>query len=163
MIVVCAWCAREGKPSFQHEKEPYEDTQVSHGMCPIHEIEWRAQADQRRARRAARATVVGLLALLFATGCGPAVHRAPAELSLASTETRMPDGSTGYRVGDLTVVVADAETVDRECRFQGVALFHPSVQVRGCYLRATKRIYSLPDAFVLLHEFKHHFDGAFHE
>lgn len=55
MIVVCAWCAKLGLPSFQHEKEPYEDTRISHGMCPTHEEEWRVQASELKARRLAAA------------------------------------------------------------------------------------------------------------
>lgn len=57
MIVVCAWCQRDGKPSFQEEKEPYESTQVSHGMCPAHEVEWRAAAERLHAGRGVPAIV----------------------------------------------------------------------------------------------------------
>ncbi len=52
MIVVCAWCARQGLPSFLKETEPFADTEVSHSICPRHHAalraELRAQAGRRR-------------------------------------------------------------------------------------------------------------------
>jgi len=29
VIVHCGWCGQ-----FQHEKEPFDDTRISHGICP---------------------------------------------------------------------------------------------------------------------------------
>lgn len=54
MIRACSWCAKEGKPGFLGEVEPYEDTRVSHGMCAAHEVEWQAQAAALPDRRAAK-------------------------------------------------------------------------------------------------------------
>lgn len=53
MIRVCAWCARLGTPSFLEETEPYEDTNVTHGICSEHAVEWRARADELHSRRLA--------------------------------------------------------------------------------------------------------------
>lgn len=55
MIVVCAWCAKAGQPSFQYEKEPYDETEISHGMCPAHEVAWRAAAERLHEKKAGAA------------------------------------------------------------------------------------------------------------
>lgn len=36
MKVVCAWCERDGAPSFMGEREPLEDLSLTHGICPRH-------------------------------------------------------------------------------------------------------------------------------
>ena len=36
-------------------------------------------------------------------------------------------------------------------------------RVMGCYLEDSHTIVSVADPYVLLHEFKHHFEGKFHE
>jgi hypothetical protein len=36
MRVVCAWCEREGKPSYLGEREPYDNLTTTHGICPRH-------------------------------------------------------------------------------------------------------------------------------
>jgi len=36
MIVVCAWCQAEGRPSFVAEREPYQDQTLTHTACPQH-------------------------------------------------------------------------------------------------------------------------------
>jgi hypothetical protein len=36
MKVVCAACEREGKPSYLGEREPYDNSAVTHGMCSRH-------------------------------------------------------------------------------------------------------------------------------
>ncbi len=76
--------------------------------------------------------------------------------------------STQYQVGPIRVTVTNQVTVDRECRAQApnLALLAPHAQIRGCYLTApgrAPRIYSTPDVPTVLHELRHHFEGAFHE
>ncbi len=136
------------------------DAGRSHG-CRLRRHEWvfglRKWADLVKGAGLSIWLLAGAL-----SGCAT-VGRAPADTSLAMAEVRLPDGSTGYKVGSLTVVIADAQTVDRECRFQGLATFKPEVQVRGCYIPGRQRLYSTPDPYVLLHEFKHHIDGHFHD
>lgn len=51
MIIACAWCARENKPTFLREVEPFADTRVSHGMCARHEEEWRVKVERLREER----------------------------------------------------------------------------------------------------------------
>ena len=36
MKVVCAACEREGKPSYLGEREPYDNSAATHGMCSRH-------------------------------------------------------------------------------------------------------------------------------
>jgi hypothetical protein len=36
MKVVCAWCEREGKPSYLGEWEPYDNPATTHGICSRH-------------------------------------------------------------------------------------------------------------------------------
>ncbi len=93
--------------------------------------------------------VVSLLAIVgaFFGGCAPA--------------------AVNYQVGPIRVTVANQVTVDRECRAQApnLALLSPRAQIRGCYLTApgrAPRIYATPDVPTVLHEMRHHFEGAFH-
>jgi hypothetical protein len=36
MKVVCAWCEREGQPSYLGEREPSENLATTHGICLTH-------------------------------------------------------------------------------------------------------------------------------
>jgi hypothetical protein len=36
MRVICAWCLEEGKPALVRVKEPLEDPDETHGVCPEH-------------------------------------------------------------------------------------------------------------------------------
>ena len=36
MKVVCAWCERDGVPAFMGEREPLDDPNITHGICPQH-------------------------------------------------------------------------------------------------------------------------------
>ena len=36
MRVVCSWCEAEGKRAIVREKEPFEDPEETHGVCPEH-------------------------------------------------------------------------------------------------------------------------------
>jgi hypothetical protein len=36
MKVICSWCEAEGKPEVVREKEPLEDPEQTHGVCPEH-------------------------------------------------------------------------------------------------------------------------------
>jgi hypothetical protein len=39
----------------------------------------------------------------------------------------------------------------------------PRAETLGCYKHGSHTTYSVPDPYVLAHEFKHYFDGDFHE
>jgi hypothetical protein len=49
------------------------------------------------------------------------------------------------------------------CRLQTEQQATPSGRILGCYVPRERAIISTPDAEVLVHEFKHYFEGAFHE
>jgi hypothetical protein len=36
MQVICAWCAKEGKPALLQHKPPLEDTSPTHSICDDH-------------------------------------------------------------------------------------------------------------------------------
>jgi hypothetical protein len=36
MKVICAWCLEEEKPAVVREKEPLDDAEETHGVCPEH-------------------------------------------------------------------------------------------------------------------------------
>lgn len=36
MQVICAWCAKEGKPAFLVHKPPLDDTSQTHSICSDH-------------------------------------------------------------------------------------------------------------------------------
>lgn len=46
MNVVCAWCKAEGMPALIRIVEPVSNTEVSHGICEHHQVEFLAAADR---------------------------------------------------------------------------------------------------------------------
>jgi hypothetical protein len=49
------------------------------------------------------------------------------------------------------------------CRLHAQQRATPSGRILGCYVPDQRAIISTPDAHVLLHEFKHYFEGSFHD
>jgi len=49
------------------------------------------------------------------------------------------------------------------CRLHAQQRATPSGRILGCYVPRERAIISTPDAQVLLHEFKHYFEGPFHD
>lgn len=43
MTVVCSWCRHEGLAGVFGEKAPFEDRRETHGICPSHRIQVRAE------------------------------------------------------------------------------------------------------------------------
>lgn len=39
MRVLCAWCCREGQPGYLGEREPLDNPEPTHGVCPSHKVE----------------------------------------------------------------------------------------------------------------------------
>ena len=39
MRVLCAWCCREGQPGYLGEREPLDDPEPTHGVCPHHKAQ----------------------------------------------------------------------------------------------------------------------------
>ena len=73
-----------------------------------------------------------------------------------------PVDSAPYRVGPVTVLMRPQPEVEFFCRLRLKDVSNTQ-RVMGCYLPDSKTIISVPDAQVLLHEFKHHFEGRWHE
>jgi hypothetical protein len=70
------------------------------------------------------------------------------------------DGDT-YKVGPITVLIRPQPDVELICKLRG-AKVSTTVRIYGCYVPADKMIVSTADHHVLLHEFKHHFEGTYH-
>ncbi len=71
-------------------------------------------------------------------------------------------GPEPYRVGPVTVLIRPQPEVEFLCRLR---LSNPEryQRVMGCYLPDSKTIVSVADPYILLHEFKHHFENKWHE
>ena len=73
-----------------------------------------------------------------------------------------PDGPDEYKVGPVTVLVRPQPEVEFFCRLR-LREVEANQRVLGCYLEESKTIITIADAYVLLHEFKHHFEGRWHD
>lgn len=78
-----------------------------------------------------------------------------------STGQAHPGGDT-YKVGPITVLIRPQPDVELICKLRG-AKVATTVRIHGCYVPADKMIVSTANHQVLLHEFKHHFEGAYHQ
>jgi len=70
-------------------------------------------------------------------------------------------GGTAYEVGPITVLIRPQPEVEQICLLRGAKL-STTARIYGCYVPGAKLIVSTADPYVLLHEFKHHFEGAWH-
>ena len=101
-----------------------------------------------------RATLVGAGLTLVSTGCA---SHAP---YLSTGQTGL--GGSPHQIGPVTVVIRPQPEVELICRLrspQGA----PGGRIHGCYVPADRLIVSTADPNVLLHEFKHFFEGAWHQ
>lgn len=101
------------------------------------------------------AVVLALMLSGCATGQGPG-GRAEAALDPGGAFSTEP-----YKVGPMTVWLRPQPEVEFLCRLR-LANVGRNQRVMGCYLPDTHTIIAVADAQVLLHEFKHHFEGKFH-
>ena len=107
-------------------------------------------------RLAAWALLAGIVAL---AGCATAqAPGAPAEAAFGSGGAPAMEP---YTVGPVTVWLRPQPEVEFLCRLR-LADVGRNQRVMGCYLPDTHTIIAVADAQVLLHEFKHHFEGKFH-
>ena len=101
-----------------------------------------------------RAAIAGIgLALVF-TGCashGP---------YLSTGQTQL--GGSPHQIGPVTVVIRPQPEVEMICRLRSPQSA-PAGRIHGCYVPADRMIISIADPYVLMHEFKHHFEGAWHQ
>jgi hypothetical protein len=66
-------------------------------------------------------------------------------------------------VGPLRVLLRPQPEVEFMCRLHAQRQAAPNGRILGCYVPREQVIISTPDAHVLLHEFKHYFEGSFHD
>lgn len=88
--------------------------------------------------------------MVLVAGC--ATPQPPAWLGLGSGPV--------YRLGAVTVEVRSQPEVERRCVTLGARAQRGRIQ--GCYHAASGTIYTVPDVWVLLHEWRHHEEGAWH-
>lgn len=72
-------------------------------------------------------------------------------------------GRQPYLMGPLTVLIRPQPEVELICRLRSPQIAPLNVRVHGCYVPADGMIVSTPDPYVLVHEFKHHFEGPWHK
>jgi hypothetical protein len=101
-----------------------------------------------------RAVAAGLGLALVSTGC--AAH-AP---YLSTEQTQV--GQSPHQIGPLTVVIRPQPEVEMICRLRSNQQATAG-RIHGCYVPADRMIVSTADPYVLMHEFKHYFEGAWHK
>jgi hypothetical protein len=101
-----------------------------------------------------RSVMAGLGLALVSTGCashGP---------YLSTEQTQL--GQSPHQVGPVTVVIRPQAEVELICRLRS-SHQAPGGRIHGCYVPADRMIVSTADPYVLMHEFKHYFEGAWHK
>jgi len=102
----------------------------------------------------ARALMAGLALVLLSSGCA---GHAP---YLNTGQTHV--GRSPHQIGPVTVAIRPQPEVELICRLRG-AQAGPGGRIHGCYVPADRMIVSTADPYVLMHEFKHYFEGAWHK
>lgn len=104
----------------------------------------------------ARWILGAVLAAAAVSGCASSQSVVKsAEVSASSTDF--------YKVGPLQVLLRPQPEVEFMCRLHTQQQATPTGRILGCYVPSQRVIISTPDAHVLLHEFKHYFEGPFHD
>lgn len=101
-----------------------------------------------------RLVMAGIGLVLVSTGCsshGP---------YLSTGQTQL--GQSPHQIGPVTVVIRPQPEVEMICRLRS-AQRAPGGRIHGCYVPADRMIISTADPYVLMHEFKHYFEGAWHQ
>ena len=101
-----------------------------------------------------RSVMAGIGLALVSTGCA---SQGP---YLSTGQTRL--GRSPHQIGPVTVVIRPQAEVEMICRLRSPHTA-PGGRIHGCYVPADKMIVSTADPNVLLHEFKHYFEGAWHK
>ena len=70
-------------------------------------------------------------------------------------------GPDPHRIGPLTILIRPQPEVDRLCRLRYPSV-PPNRRIDGCYAPEGETIITVADPYVLLHELRHHFEGAWH-
>ena len=67
-----------------------------------------------------------------------------------------------YEIGPVTVLIRPQPEVELICLLRG-GKASATARIHGCYVPSEMLIVSTADPYVLLHEFKHHFEGEWHK
>ena len=71
-------------------------------------------------------------------------------------------GEEPYCIGELRIWIRPQAEVDVLCRMSRPDLPRNG-HALGCYVAGTRTIVTIDDAWVLMHELKHYFEGRWHE
>ena len=104
--------------------------------------------------RLARRLMATVAPILLTVGC--AGHGS----YLSGEQTGL--GKPPYQIGPVTVLLRSQPEVELICRLSAGGSA-PMGRIHGCYVPADKMIVSTADPYVLIHEFKHYFDGTWHD
>ena len=96
-----------------------------------------------------------VLAAAVSSGCTAAHPALHAEAPASASDL--------YRLGPLRVLLRPQPEVEFICRLHAQQQATPNGRILGCYVPGENAIISTPDPHVLLHEFKHYFEGSFHD
>jgi hypothetical protein len=101
-----------------------------------------------------RVVIAGIGLALVSTGCA---SQGP---YLSTGQTQL--GQSPHQIGPVTVVIRPQPEVEMICRLRSP---HTALggRIHGCYVPDDKMIVSTADPHVLMHEFKHYFEGAWHQ
>ncbi len=102
----------------------------------------------------ATTSVLALAVLALSAGCAT-VPSAKPEPSISGSDT--------HQVGPLRVLLRPQPEVEFICRLHAQQQTSPTGRILGCYVPREQVIISTSDPLVLLHEFKHFFEGSFHD
>ncbi len=100
-----------------------------------------------------RALLTGFL-LILTPGC--------ATKSAYLNEGPTALGKPPYQVGPVTVFIRPQAEVELICRLRSPRAA-PEGRIPGCYVPVDRLIVSTADPYVLMHEFKHYFEGPWHK
>jgi hypothetical protein len=108
------------------------------------------------ATKGIRAVIAGVGLVLVSTGCA-SQGQGP---YLSTGQTQL--GTSPHEIGPVTVVIRPQQEVEMICRLRSPQSA-PTGRIHGCYVPADRMIISTADPYVLMHEFKHYFEGAWHQ
>jgi hypothetical protein len=106
------------------------------------------------ATKGIRAVIAGVALALVSTGCA---SQGP---YLSTGQTQL--GTSPHQIGPVTVVIRPQSEVEMICRLRSPQAA-PAGRIHGCYVPADRTIVATADPYVLMHEFKHYFEGPWHQ
>ena len=103
-----------------------------------------------------------LVCLMVVTAMGCATPQISEVRAEASFDADRQLGTGPFQVGPVNVWVRPQPEVEFLCKLRLPAVAK-NKRVIGCYLADSRTIISVADPYVIMHEFRHHFEGRFHD